>query len=749
MYVSQRSVRAALQVPADMLDEGEVLDFGASYTRALDDQRYRLNSDSRQKAIVDAYDGYVEQIHQTTGQRLANPVRVSDSSAAFADSMAGDPERFAQWEAERWTKFDNQVAELAAKHPGLQVQSRDDIMAGIATKAKDLKAKAEAPGDTRVGWTGMGEFLGRAQGTMEDPLNAISLLFGAGGGRAVAAAGATLTQRFAVGATNVARVGAQEAAINATTEAAIQGQVAGFNREMGIEYGAGEMAANVGLAALGGAVLGGGMEGARLAFTGDAKAASKVMEVEQARQAMNPYPPTPDGERIFSEAGADVLRAMREGRPIPAEVEQRFTKHRAAALSDLAQRSTDKATGNAEMVAYGVLPPRQLDEIGERVLALMPDGSTLDNAVRRMDAGGLRHAFDRHGNDPIPFRPEHAAHVADVVERGELVKVEPNNMRADLPYVERRLLVDGNWLHVGETVVGTKRPTLTFQTAFWNKGPGNDGAGGPKGGNRPVAPVSPAAMPEAPRLTPAANGDSPAVTNMRPAPTERKTLPPELAPPASKRPENLVGWLKRQGGVNDTDGWLAHMGVDNTARPGLIAGKGLHLDDAALRAWEEGFFPEFHDRPDMDSLRLAMADELGPEGFDRVRGDDTTTRLEWDAYDGMMADLDRMGVDPYGKSWDDVQAAVTAARAAEQAENDLWKEALAFIDGGAAKNLDEETARISRARSALFEDDVMVPVGLVDDDGRAVTVSAREAMDALDNEADAWDGAVFCLGKVA
>lgn len=266
-----------------------------------------------------------------------------------------------------------------------------------------------------------------------------------------------------------------------------------------------------------------------------------LRDVETMRTA-NPMPGV-EGEAIYASLSTDILRALREGQPIPADIESRFRQHRATALTDLAVRASDKATPNAEMVAYGVVAPQQLDEVSERVLALMPEGSTLDNAVRRMDAAGLRHAYDRHGNDPIPFRPADTAHVADVVEHGELVEIGLNHQRNNLPYVERRRLINGNWLHVGESVVGTKRPTMTFQTAFWNPGPKNNGAGGPKGGSRPVAPVSPAKVPDASDPTMAYvrnDGDSPAPANMRAAAPERKTLPPELKPPGGKQPETLA-----------------------------------------------------------------------------------------------------------------------------------------------------------------------------------------------------------------
>lgn len=765
MFVSSASEQFSLDQAAATPLVGELQDYSLAYARSLDDGRVRLASDSRQKALVQAYDDYTDEIWKATGTRVENPYRVSSDSVAFADSIARDPDAMAKWEADRWAKFDGKVSDLAGKFPGLAVKTRDDIQAGIAARVRGIKELADRPG-TSVGWAGMGRFVGYAQAALEDPVNAASLIFGgfgAGEALASAAARATIASRLApVGSTML-----REGAVNLATEAATQPQVKGFNNDMGIDYGWDEVAGNVAMAGGAGAVLGGGLHAGGMGLKSllgkwdTARAAGQVTQDAETRAAemmlrdaevmrrANPMPGM-DGDAIYSQIAPDVLRSLREGRPIPVDIENRFRQHRSSAMTDLATRAADKATDNAELVIYGVLPPAQVEEIGPRVLALMPEKSRLDHAVRRIDVGSLRHAFNRHGKDAIPFRPDDAAHIADVVERGELVTIAPNSHRRNLPYVERRLLVDGNWLHVGETVIGTERPTLTFQTAFWNKGPGNNGAGSPGGGGRPVAPVSPAAIPgdqAVPMAYVRNDGDSPASATMRRGPAERKTLPPELRPPAGKPPETLVGFLKRQGGVSDADGWLAHMGVDNSMRPGLIAGKGMDLDDAALRAWEEGFFPEFHDRPTPDQLRLQIAADLGPEGMDRVRGSDAAARLEWDAYQSMMDDLDRMGIDPYGKSWSDVQAAIRAAQDSQRAEDDLWKDAFAQVNPEAAQALDAETAFIARTRGELMEGDVAIPVGLTDADNKPLMQSARDTLDAWDDEAMTWETATFCFGK--
>jgi hypothetical protein len=61
--------------------------------------------------------------------------------------------------------------------------------------------------------------------------------------------------------------------------------------------------------------------------------------------------------------------------------------------------------------------------------------------------------------------------------------------------------------------------------------------------------------------------------------------------------------------------------MDAGKHPGLLApNKGLHPDDAALSAWEAGYFPELGERPSIDALHEAVRAELA--GKRRYRTDD-------------------------------------------------------------------------------------------------------------------------------
>lgn len=80
-------------------------------------------------------------------------------------------------------------------------------------------------------------------------------------------------------------------------------------------------------------------------------------------------------------------------------------------------------------------------------------------------------------------------------------------------------------------------------------------------------------------------------------------------------PIDLVGWLRLNGGLRDQGGELAHMGLTNKGRsaidfvgqesrfgPLVNNDSGMTFDDAALRAWEAGYFPDHAERPDVNAF---------------------------------------------------------------------------------------------------------------------------------------------------
>jgi hypothetical protein len=76
----------------------------------------------------------------------------------------------------------------------------------------------------------------------------------------------------------------------------------------------------------------------------------------------------------------------------------------------------------------------------------------------------------------------------------------------------------------------------------------------------------------------------------------------------NREPERLAQFLRRNGGLKDEAGELRSLDLDKAYR-GLVRKDGQSLDDAALRAWEEGFFPDHAERPTINDLLDALGED--------------------------------------------------------------------------------------------------------------------------------------------
>lgn len=135
-------------------------------------------------------------------------------------------------------------------------------------------------------------------------------------------------------------------------------------------------------------------------------------------------------------------------------------------------------------------------------------------------------------------------------------------------------------------------------------------AGSPDGRSKPYGDTAAEDLNARPSDGPSA----PATKSMDPRTPPRKPLPPSLRPPAAPRPKSLGTWLAREGGIDDSavdyEGWLRRMEA-HRHRPGLVNTQaGMPLDDAALRAWEAGYFPGATERPTINDLLDALDEDL-------------------------------------------------------------------------------------------------------------------------------------------
>jgi len=121
--------------------------------------------------------------------------------------------------------------------------------------------------------------------------------------------------------------------------------------------------------------------------------------------------------------------------------------------------------------------------------------------------------------------------------------------------------------------------------------------------------------------------------------------------------DTLSQFVLKAGGLVDDAGELAHRGITNKARPGLIRKErktaqgagGWTLDDMARHAWENGYFPEHSQRPSIDTFVEALNDDFHKIRAVLKRGDENAFKLN-ELVAQVEADLARAGVANDGKA---------------------------------------------------------------------------------------------------
>lgn len=129
---------------------------------------------------------------------------------------------------------------------------------------------------------------------------------------------------------------------------------------------------------------------------------------------------------------------------------------------------------------------------------------------------------------------------------------------------------------------------------------------------------------------------------------------PEMIPPETKlKRTSLTQFLRSRGGLLDVGGDLKAMDAIK-GMPGLVSKKGLGLDDAALSAWEHGYFPEFSERPSINDLLEAIDEEL--RGNKRYNVDEQQTFSDQLAM--LEEELNREGIDWQNMSPAEIEKAI-------------------------------------------------------------------------------------------
>lgn len=129
---------------------------------------------------------------------------------------------------------------------------------------------------------------------------------------------------------------------------------------------------------------------------------------------------------------------------------------------------------------------------------------------------------------------------------------------------------------------------------------------------------------------------------------------PEMIPAQTKlKRESLLAFLKRQGGLQDYGGELKSRDAQKLY-PGIVNKNGMNFDDAALMAWENGYFPSKTERPDINEF-LEAVDE-GLRGNHRYNTEEE--RNFSDAIEDLREELDRLGIDYENMTAAEIEKAV-------------------------------------------------------------------------------------------
>jgi hypothetical protein len=171
-----------------------------------------------------------------------------------------------------------------------------------------------------------------------------------------------------------------------------------------------------------------------------------------------------------------------------------------------------------------------------------------------------------------------------------------------------------------------------------------------------------------------AEAAAPEMAQQQPGIAVAPAEPPLLAP-IPKEPERLINFLRRNGGVQDEGGDIRQNIGGVRGRPGLVNNRsGMPLDEAALRAWQDGYLPGA-ERPSVNALLDAIdEDHKGQPRYSQIDEGLVAERQEALARNSEIDRLSQnLGIETQGKStaqfWDEVSDRLSLEDAAREADS--------------------------------------------------------------------------------
>ncbi|MEE9395255.1 MAG: hypothetical protein V3W41_22410 [Planctomycetota bacterium] len=323
------------QDPRSLISRGPRTGFVENTIAAWEANRAVNLSISRTRNMRDAYDPILKQLNAEGGQ-FVNPFGKSENEApltletaaitgaAAAESFAragGTDRRPRGRQAEEaiWSEVARRRAADPTALSGIPKSAGaliEDVNGEVRQKQEDA---AEIASRARGGGALAGVFVGAAGALLTDPVNLLTLPFGA-----TASAG-------------ILRTAMLESSIAAGVETTIQPAVQAYRRDVGLDYGALQATENVLMAATGAGIFAGSLRALQKGIsrfatrrdlmktfdetvtdpTKEQAAARADLENEDVFESMNPGPDTPEGRATHNDRLVDIEETMEAGGPVP------------------------------------------------------------------------------------------------------------------------------------------------------------------------------------------------------------------------------------------------------------------------------------------------------------------------------------------------------------------------------------------------------------------------------------------------
>jgi len=225
IIADDREMNMALQLAAQSPFEGPDPGFIERFKADVDAMQSFSNSNSDHRNALEVQSEFQNQFYKASGQRLGG----------WVDDMRYNAMDQAKKQFDQW-KASNPDSDLEFPTPEVLRRRADDKAAGARKRSEDLARRSTSLS------SGVGGFVGTVAGALSDPINLMSMGFGAGP------------------SAGIVRTALVEGAIGVTSEAAIQGLSMQRKQRIDPTFGVDDALYEVAAAGVGGAVLGGGIK---------------------------------------------------------------------------------------------------------------------------------------------------------------------------------------------------------------------------------------------------------------------------------------------------------------------------------------------------------------------------------------------------------------------------------------------------------------------------------------------------------